>query len=226
MEPLHPGWLQHLQQEDVMVCFTNDNTGAPSACGGTTTVTFTYTSTCGASITTCQASFSVVPSSSVLLSCPINTTVAACQSQSAVDAAFASWLATASATGGCNGVLTNDNTGAPSACGGTTTVTFTYMSTCGVPITTCQASFGVVPALPIILNCPTNTTVPSCQTQSTVDAAFAAWFATASASGGCNGMLTNNNSGAPLACGGNTTVTFTYTSALERLPQAVRQVSL
>ena len=192
---------------------TNDNTGAPSACGGTTTVTFTYTSTCGASITTCQASFSVVPSSSVLLSCPINTTVAACQSQSAVDAAFASWLATASATGGCNGVLTNDNTGAPSACGGTTTVTFTYMSTCGVPITTCQASFGVVPALPIILNCPTNTTVPSCQTQSTVDAAFAAWLATASASGGCNGMLTNNNSGAPLACGGNTTVTFTYTSA-------------
>ena len=60
------------------------------------------------------------------LSCPINTTEMACQSQPAIDGAFASWLATATATGGCDGVLTNDNTGAPSACGGTTTVTFTY----------------------------------------------------------------------------------------------------
>jgi hypothetical protein len=51
----------------------------------------------------------------------------------------------------------------------------------------------------------------SCLTQAQVNTAFSAWLATASASGGCNGILTNNNTGAPLACGGATTVTFTYT---------------
>ncbi len=192
---------------------TNNNTGAPPACGGSTTVTFTYTSTCAPLTTTCQATFTVAAPQNVVLNCPANTTTAACQSQAALDASFAAWLATASATGGCNGVLTNNNTGAPSICGGTTTVTFTYTSSCTPTTTTCTATF-TVPAQPaIVLNCPINTTVVSCQTQAAVNTSFAAWLATASAMGGCNGVLTNNNTGAPPACGGSTTVTFTYTSS-------------
>ena len=46
-----------------------------------------------------------------------------------------------------NGVLTNNNTGAPSACGGSTTVTFTYTSTCAPLTTTCQATVTVSGAL-------------------------------------------------------------------------------
>ncbi|MBK8109069.1 MAG: hypothetical protein IPK46_01355 [Saprospiraceae bacterium] len=149
----------------------------------------------------------------VVLTCPINTTTAACQSPAAINAAFTSWLSTASGSGGCNGVLTNNNTGAPAACGGSTMVTFTYTSTCSPITTTCQATFTVASAPPVILTCPTNTTVASCQTQTAVDAAFTTWLATASASGGCSGMLTNNNAGAPDACGGTTTVTFTYSSS-------------
>src|SRR6185436_385168 len=191
---------------------TNDNTGAPSACGGATTVTFTYTSTCEPLTSTCQATFTVNAPPVVSLTCPVNTSTAACLTQAQVNTAFSAWLATASASGGCNGVLTNNNTGAPSACGGATTVTFTYTSTCAPLTTTCQATF-TVPAPPVVsLTCPVNTSTASCLTQAQVNSAFSAWLATASGSGGCNGVLTNNNTGAPSACGGATTVTFTYTS--------------
>ena len=191
---------------------TNDNTGAPSACGGATTVTFTYTSTCEPFTSTCSATFTVPAPSVVSLTCPVNTSTAACLTQAQVNTAFSAWLATASASGGCNGVLTNNNTGAPPACGGSTTVTFTYTSTCAPITTTCQATF-TVPAPPVVsLTCPVNTSTSACLTQAQVNTAFSAWLATASASGGCNGVLTNNNTGAPPSCGGSTTVTFTYTS--------------
>jgi HYR domain/Secretion system C-terminal sorting domain len=192
---------------------TNNNTGAPSACGGSTTVTFTYTSSCAPTTTTCQATFTVTAIPAVVLTCPTNTTTAACQTQAVVNTAFATWLATASASGGCNGVLTNNNTGAPSACGGSTTVTFTYTSSCAPLTTTCTATFTVTAAPPVVLTCPVNTTTAACQTQVAVNTAFATWLATATASGGCNVVLTNNNTGAPSACGGSTTVTFTYTSS-------------
>ena len=191
---------------------TNNNTGAPSNCGGPTTVTFTYSSTCLAPITTCQATFTVPTPPTTVLTCPVNTTTTACQTQAAVNTAFAAWLATVSSSGGCNGILTNNNTGAPSACGGSTTVTFTYTSTCAPLTTTCQATFAVPAPTTVILTCPVNTTTTACQTQAAVNTAFAAWLATASSSGGCNGVLTNNNTGAPSACGGSTTVIFTNKS--------------
>lgn len=191
---------------------TNNNTGAPSACGGSTTVTFTYTSTCAPLTTTCQATFTVAASPTVVLTCPINTTAAVGQTQAAVNAQFATWLNSVSASGGCNGSLSNNNVGAPPATGGSTTVTFTYTNTCAPLITTCQATFAVSASPPVVLTCPTNTTAASCQTQAAVNTAFATWLATASGSGGCNGVLSNNNTGAPPACGGSTTVTFTYTS--------------
>ncbi len=191
----------------------NNSTGAPSACGGSTTVTFTYYSNCAPLTTSCQATFTVAAPPTVMLTCPTSTTAAACQTQADVNSAFATWLASATASGGCNGVLTNNNTGAPSACGGSTTVTFTYTSTCAPLTTTCQATFTVAAPQTVLLTCPTNTTAAACQTQAAVNTAFATWLASASASGGCNGVLTNNNTGAPSACGGSTTVTFTYTSS-------------
>ncbi len=148
----------------------------------------------------------------VVLNCPINTTAASCQTQAAVNAQFNAWLATANGTGGCDGVLTNNNTGAPAACGGSTTVTFTYTSTCAPLTTTCQATFTVAAPPTIVLTCPINTTAAACQTQAAINTAFSTWLATASGTGGCNGVLANNNTGAPPACGGSTTVTFTYTS--------------
>ena len=128
----------------------------------------------------------------VVLNCPSSTTTTACQTQSAVNNAFSLWLLTASSTGGCNGVLSNNNVaqgGAPPACGGSRTVTFTYTSTCLPLTTTCQATFTVPAAPTVSLTCPVNTTTTACQTQAAVDAAFATWLATASGTGGCNGVL-------------------------------------
>jgi hypothetical protein len=193
---------------------TNNNQGAPSACGGSTTVTFTYTSTCAPLTTTCQATFTVAAPPTVSLTCPVNTTVAACQTQAAVNTAFSNWLATASAFGGCNGVLTNNNQGAPSACGGSTTVTFTYTSSCAPTTTTCTATFTVPAASPVVLTCPVNTTVSPCLTQAQLNAAYANWLASATVTGGCGGStVTNNAPAAPLICNPNSntiTVTFTY----------------
>ena len=286
---------------------TNNNTGAPSNCGGATTVTFTYTSTCAPLTTTAQATFTVPAPATVVLTAPVNSSTlsGAYSNQAAADAAFSAWLATASASGGCNGVLTNNNTGAPFYCGGVKTVTFTYTSTCVPLTTTAQATFTITgsspvvvstptpinntlsacsysnqdaanaafaiwlaqfsvvgginptgiftpiapiapaycggsttvtytvtdrcydtsthvgiftitPSTPVVLTAPVNTTTTACQTQAAVNTAYAAWLATATASGGCNGVLTNNgntdNGGAPSSCGGSRTVTFTYTN--------------
>jgi hypothetical protein len=59
------------------------------------------------------------------LTCPVNVTEAACQTQAAIDTKYNTWLATVRAGGGCNGVLTNNNPGPPSSCGGSRTVIFT-----------------------------------------------------------------------------------------------------
>lgn len=190
----------------------NNNTGAPLACGGSTTVTFTYTSSCAPLSTTCQATFTVPAAPGVSFTCPTSTTTTACQTQAQVNAAYAVWLATASGSGGCGGQLGNNSTGAPPACGGSKTVTFTYTSACAQP-STCEATFTVPNAPAVSLTCPTNQSIVGGLSQAAVDAAYASWLATASASGGCGGELTNNSTGAPPACGGSKTVTFSYSNS-------------
>ena len=85
----------------------------------------------------------------VSLTCAVNKTEGPCQTQTAINTSYASWLATVTASG-CNGVLTNNSTGAPSASGGSSTVTFTYSQTgCSsqVSTTTCTATFTVTPCI-------------------------------------------------------------------------------
>jgi hypothetical protein len=192
---------------------TNNNQGAPPACGGSVTITFTYASSCAPLSTSCQATFTVLSSAAVSLTCPTNATTTACQTQAAVNDAYAAWLATATASGGCNGSLTNNSTGAPLACGGSKTVTFTYTSSCAPLSSTCQATFTVPDSPAVSLTCPANLSIAGGQTQAAVDAAYAAWLATATASGGCGGALTNNSTGAPAPCAGSKTVTFTYSNS-------------
>lgn len=108
----------------------------------------------------------------VVLTCPTNQTEASCQTQAAINTKFATRLANASFSGGCNASISNNNAGAPLACGGTTTVTFTVTSSCEPP-KTCTATFGVTTAPPVVLTCPTNQTEAACQTQAAINAKFA-----------------------------------------------------
>ena len=188
------------------------NPTPPARCGASTEVNWTVTDDCGQS-QSCTRTYTVPAPPTVVLNCPTSTSTTACQSQTAVNDAYAAWLATASGTGGCNGNLTNNSTGAPLACGGAKTVTFTYTNSCSQTPSTCQATF-TVPNLPgVVLTCPTNKSIAAGQTQAAVDAAYASWLGTASASGGCGGALTNNSTGAPTACGISKTVTFSYSNS-------------
>ena len=158
---------------------SNDNTGPnPDHCGGSKSVTFTVTSDCEP-VKTCTASFTVL-SSPVTLNCPVNQTEAACQTQAQIDTKFNNWLATANFTGGCNPILSNDNSGPnPSFCGGSKSITFTVTSDCETP-KTCLATFTVTPAPAVIINCPVNQNEVACQTQAQIDAKFNIWLGTAS----------------------------------------------
>jgi hypothetical protein len=191
------------------------NPVAPGICGGTTSVTWTVTNTCGNQ--SCTSSFTVSTPSAVILTCAQNTTIAPCTSQGAINTAYANWLASATATGGCNrGSVTNSGGAAPDACaGGTRTVTFTVTSTCETK--TCSASFTVTAAPALVLTCAQNTTIAACTSQGAINTAYTNWLASATATGGCNrGSVTNSDGGAPDACAGGTrTVTFTVTSTCE-----------
>ncbi|MBK6824635.1 MAG: hypothetical protein IPG87_17250 [Saprospiraceae bacterium] len=194
---------------------SNNNSGpAPDHCGGSKSVTYTVTSDCEPNVT-CTATFTVDPAPPVMLTCPANATEAACQTQSEIDTKFNAWLGTAMFTGGCNGMLSNNNSGpAPDHCGGSKSVTFTVTSDCE-PNQTCTATFTVSPAPAVVLTCPTNATEAACQTQAAIDAKFNTWLGTAMFTGGCNGMMSNNSTTAPNACGGSASITFTVTSDCE-----------
>ena len=67
-----------------------------------------------------------------------------------------------------NAVLTNNSTGAPAACGGTSTVTFTVTSDCQAPVT-CTRTFTVSAAPAVNLNCPADATEASEVAWKTID---------------------------------------------------------
>src|SRR5690606_40718630 len=131
--------------------------------------------------------------------------------QAALDAAFQAWLATASVTGGCAPVLTNNATGAGTVCTGrAVTLTFTATDLCETP--TATATFTVTPATPVVITTPVATTVNACDyaDQAALDAADRTSVATGRGTGGCGRVLTNNATGAGTLCtGGAVTVTFT-----------------
>lgn len=193
---------------------SHTNPGPPDKCGGTVTVTYTYTSSCEPLVSTCTSTLTVADSN-LIIQCPVNKTEAACQTQAAIDASFNAWLATGIILQGCAPrLITNNNNGAPDKCGGTKTVTFTATASCGTT-QTCSATF-TVSSTTVVMTCPANVTKPACYTQAQIDTAFTNWLATVSVTGGCNTLITNNNNGAPLACvGGTKTVTFTVTSSCE-----------
>ncbi|MFN0015041.1 MAG: hypothetical protein ACKVU2_10870, partial [Saprospiraceae bacterium] len=204
---------------------------APSACGGSTTVTWTVTSDCEEPVT-CSATFTVTTAPDVTLNCPDDVTENACQPQEDIDILFADWLLSFGFDGGCGGepsfeeitptltmgqtnARSTDGPRAPSACGGSNTVRYTVSSDCASDAT-CDRTFTVTAAPPVTLICPDNTIEAACQTQMAIDMKFTDWLATVSYGSGCHPSISNDNTGAPKACGGSTTVTWTVTSDCEK----------
>ncbi|MFC0771618.1 hypothetical protein [Terrimonas alba] len=190
------------------VSITNNNTGAPPACGGTVSVTFTATNTCGNGAS-CTASFTVPSTENIQLSCPSNTTVNACQTQTEVNIAFANWLALVTSSGGTI-TTTPANPIAPSACGGSITVEWKVTGTCSSK--TCSATFTVAAAGNIVIDCPDNVTLNAGLTQQQINTAYDSWLASVTASSVCGLKITNNSTAYPV-CGQTATVTWKATSS-------------
>ena len=149
---------------------------------------------------------------SLTINCPGNQSMSSCQTQATINGAFTSWLAAVTTSGGCaTPTITNDAGNAPDACGGSVTVTWTANDGCGTPVT-CSATFTVDAAPALSLTCASNSTEAAFQTQSAIDAAYATWLNTATVTGGCNTVLSNNSTGAPPCTGGSKTVIWSATS--------------
>ncbi|MBK9016247.1 MAG: hypothetical protein IPM82_20475 [Saprospiraceae bacterium] len=118
--------------------------GAPSFCGGSTTVTFTYTSTCAPLTTTCEATFTVTAAPAPQLTCPIDLIRPVCQTRAQDSIALQNWVNTSSFSGGCNGSISYNgfNGQPPSSCGGTKILTLTYTSSCAATLN-CTATFTI-----------------------------------------------------------------------------------
>ncbi|MBL7795651.1 MAG: right-handed parallel beta-helix repeat-containing protein, partial [Saprospiraceae bacterium] len=240
IDVLFNNWLEDVAYGggcDPVLTRTPETPTAPSACGGVTTVTWSVTSDCGTT-ESCTKTFTVADAPAVVLNCPADVTgenaEAACQTQDDINMKFSTWLGSVSHSGGCNAVRTfsPEMPEAPPACGGSTTVTWTVTSDCEDDVV-CSATFTVTAAPDVTISCPENAVEDPCQTQEDIDAAFAAWLLLFDSEGGCNTThsfdggpdLTGDGAearasaapvpGAPLACGGSTTVTFRVTSSCE-----------
>jgi hypothetical protein len=115
------------------------------------------------------------------LTCPVATTEASCQTQAVIDSKYAIWLATVKAGGGCDGVLSNNSSGAPSSCGGAVTVTFTFTSSCAPLTTTCSSTFTVAADTPpVIANCAVPRNIEGCNTSVITSPAYSSTPASSS----------------------------------------------
>ena len=172
---------------------------------------------------TCTKRFTVQAPAPVVFNCGNNVTVAACSTQSQVNSAWNAFLASTTASGGCGGTLTNNApANPPSICGGYVDVTWTYTvdscgqeSGCGNNNTmTCTKRFTVQAPAPVAFAGANDITIPSCSTQSQVNAAWAAFKSSVTATGGCGGTLTVIAPAYPPSiCGGYADVTWKYTTS-------------
>ncbi|MBK7094708.1 MAG: HYR domain-containing protein [Saprospiraceae bacterium] len=149
----------------------------------------------------------------ITLTCVADQTEDECQTQAAIDTKFAIWLASTTASG-CAGTLTNNNTGAPLACGGSTSVIWMYTTDCGV--LTCTSTFTVTSDLTApTVSVPAGSDI-ECSTGLPAAATTIAQFLAlgATASDNCtatNDLIVSSSTGALVGNNCTGTITRTYT---------------
>ncbi|MBL0191241.1 MAG: hypothetical protein IPQ18_07835 [Saprospiraceae bacterium] len=126
-----------------------------SGCNESLTRTYLFTDACN-NTATCTQLITRKVSVAIMLTCAADITVSGLASQTDLDMDFASWLGTASVTGGCSPILSNNGVGlAPNICiGGSVDVTFTVSSAFMCDVTTsCVATYTYnSAALPIVMS--------------------------------------------------------------------------
>ncbi|MEI2738697.1 MAG: hypothetical protein V9F01_07920 [Chitinophagaceae bacterium] len=137
---------------------------APPFCGGSTTVTWTVTDRCYTSTHTATFTITAPPAVNVTAVTNFSTSPCTYTSQTAADAAFASWLTGFSVSGGCSPAFSYlpSTPTAPPVCGGSTTVTWTVTDHC-YSTSTHTATFTIQPnTAPVITGSLTQTVLVGC----------------------------------------------------------------
>ncbi len=150
--------------------------------------------------------------SEIVLIAPKDTTVSTCLSQQEVNTEFNFWLSRVQASGGKNLLVTNNNTGAPDACGGSIDVIWTATSECPEDVKD-TATFTVPDAIQLDVEGPQDFSASSCDfdDQAALDAAFQTWVDSFNVvTNACGASATDiSNLTAPDLCeGGTVNVTF------------------
>jgi hypothetical protein len=193
---------------------------APVLCnGGTITVIYNVTDRCLNNTSSLTRTFTVTPAPAVHVTKPNDVCLSACTyaNQSALNSAFAAWLAQFTATGGCapTGSFQGGTPTAPVLCnGGTVTVTYNVTDRCFT--TTRTATYIVTPPRAVTVNRPNDVCVNACNytNQAALNTAFTNWLNCFTVSGGCapTGSFQGGTPTAPTLCaGGVVTVTYVVT---------------
>ncbi len=181
---------------------------APSYCGGSIDINYAVSDYCGQTAG-CVVTFSVLNPDPIVANCPADFTVDACSSEADINADFSAWLVGFGYQGGCS-VSATDLSGltAPTACGGFVTVTYILSDDCNLS-DQCISTFTVEDAPLLSVTCPDPIEISACNSQSDVDAAFAAWLDEFEFNGGC-GAVESGLTGlsAPPFCGGSIDVNY------------------
>ncbi len=159
----------------------------------------------------CTSTFTIGAASPIVVNVPADLVLQGCNTNQAIIDAFNAWKGQFGYTGGCN-VSTTDLSAytIPSSCGGTVTIEYTASDECGQSETR-SASFTLNPEV-LTVSCPGDEVQAACQNQAAIDAAFAAWKAQFTFSGGCGTVATDLSVvSAPNACGGTVIVNYTAT---------------
>ncbi len=184
-----------------------------NGCERTQTRTWVVVDECGDESDPFTQTIRWVETSPIAIICPLPDTLAACTDQATIEAAYNTWKAGFSYTGGCGNVT--DNLAAvpvltDMSCGGEIGFTYTVTDSCGQDVS-CTSNFVVLTASDLAVICPADPVLPACSSQAEIAAAYALWAAGFSFTGGCAGVTTNLSEipALPdLTCGGQ--ITFTY----------------
>lgn len=176
-------------------------------CDGSVSVTYAVESECGPEVS-CTNTFTINNDSpQLVLTCPDNTTIAAC-SDGILDA-FNTFLESFSFSGGCASTydsFEDYNIDMLNSCGGSITVTYVVQSDCNSE--TCSSLFSVEESTAVEFFCP-DFYRGECQSQEEIDLAFSEFLSSFTFSGGCNAV--SSFIGSPVApdfCGGSIDVSY------------------
>lgn len=183
------------------------------ACGDTLSFKFLVTDACGQK-DSCTSTFTVKPITTLFAYCSADTVLASCTDTASIRAAYNAWKAGFYFDGGCADV-TDNMIDFPAlgdlSCGGQLEFTYFVSNSCGQNAS-CISTFAVEPPADLSVTVPDGVSLPLCSKTADIQAAYDAWKAGFSYTGGCN-VVTNIDELPDLGditCGG--TLTFTYTA--------------